>query len=79
MELIDYNKETLELGIKTLETHIMNQGGTVESDVKFDPYKSSLSTTNYQKQKVPSYNQSADGIDSYDPAAVQAEIDKIQQ
>lgn len=56
MELVDYSKETLELAIKTLETHIMNQGGSVESEVKFDPYKSSLSTTNYQKQKVPTHN-----------------------
>jgi hypothetical protein len=55
----------------------MNQGGKIESDAKFDPYKSSLSSTNYQKQKVPTIQESGN-IDTYDPSAVQSEIEKIQ-
>ncbi|TNV72829.1 hypothetical protein FGO68_gene15520 [Halteria grandinella] len=56
----------------------MNQGGKLQNDNTFDPYKSSLSSTNYQKQKVPAL-QDAGNLDSYDPAAVQSEIEKIQQ
>lgn len=52
--MIDYSKEKLEQAIEALEMHIKNQGGQVESSEKFDPYKSSIASTNFQSTKMPS-------------------------
>ena len=69
--MIDYSKEKLEQAIEALEMHIKNQGGQVESSERFDPYKSSIASTNFQSTKMPSVS----NVDSYDPSAVQHKID----
>lgn len=47
VELGEYKKDVLQDGIETLEIHIRNLGGQVESSTKFDPYKSAISSTNF--------------------------------
>jgi hypothetical protein len=43
--------------------------------MKFDPFKSSISSTNFQSTKIPVAKEGP--IDTYDPTAVQSEIQKI--
>jgi hypothetical protein len=61
--------------MEALELHIQNQGGKIKSSAVFDPFKSSLAST-ADSMKIPV--QKSGIIDSYDPSAVQSEIDKIQ-
>lgn len=57
--------------------HIMSLGGQIESHVKFDPYRSAISSTNFNTSKVPVSKEGP--IDVYDPSAVKTEIQKIQE
>jgi len=76
VELTDYRKDILSASIEALELHIKNHGGQVQSTTaKFDPYKSSISTTDFNSMKVPVSKEGP--IDTYDPSAVQTEIQKI--
>jgi hypothetical protein len=61
--------------MEALELHIQNQGGKIQSSAVFDPFKSSLAST-ADSMKIPV--QKSGVVDSYDPSAVQSEIDKIQ-
>ncbi len=77
MELTDYRKDVLTSCLEALELHIKNQGGQVKSGESFDPYKSSISSTTGQSaNKIPV--QKTGPLDTYDPSAVQTEIQKLQ-
>lgn len=80
VDLNEYKKETLTDALYALELHIKNEGGQVKSDAVFDPYKSSIATTDAKKtvQPIPASGKSGGPIDTYDPTAVQSEIQKIQ-
>jgi hypothetical protein len=73
VELARYDKETLHEALEALEDHIRSLGGQIDSGVKFDPYKSTISSTNFQNGKVPVAN------DTYDPTLVQQQIDRIKE
>ena len=55
VELTDYNKDILAAAIEAIQLHIISIGGQVENTgEKFDPYKSTISsTTGEQPMKVP--------------------------
>ena len=74
MEVLDFKMESIKSCMEALELHIQNQGGKIQSTAVFDPFKSSLAST-ADSMKIPV--QKSGVIDSYDPSAVQSEIDKI--
>jgi len=77
-ELIDYRKERLEQGLQALELHVQSLGGQVETKVKlFDPFKASIASTDFQGAKLPPVG--GGSLNTYDAAAVQHEIDRIQE
>jgi hypothetical protein len=45
VELYDYRREVLDDALYALELHIKNQGGQVQSEAAFDPFKSSIART----------------------------------
>ena len=45
VELNDYRREVLDDALYALELHIINQGGQMQSETSFDPYKSSIART----------------------------------
>jgi hypothetical protein len=75
VEVFDFKMESIKSCMEALELHIQNQGGKIQSSAVFDPFKSSLAST-ADSMKIPV--QKSGVVDSYDPSAVQSEIDKIQ-
>jgi hypothetical protein len=75
VEVFDFKMESIKSCMEALELHIQNQGGKIQSSAVFDPFKSSLAST-ADSMKIPI--QKSGVVDSYDPSAVQSEIDKIQ-
>jgi hypothetical protein len=61
-----------------INAHILSLGGQVEvSSGAFNPYQTSISSTNYNKLPVLQQDRMKDNIDTYDPTMVTNEINKI--
>ena len=76
-ELLEYRRDRLDQVLQCLEIHVKNLGGQVQTAVKFDPYKASIASTDFQGGKLPPV--ATGQINTYDASAVQQEIDRIQE
>lgn len=54
-----------------MNAHIVSLGGEVKSDTAFDPFKSAVSSTNYNKMPTPNEK---DLVNKYDPTIMTEEI-----
>jgi hypothetical protein len=59
-----------------LNSHIVNLGGQIQNENKFDPYKTSISSTS-GPAKVPVTKEGP--LDTYDPTVLTQEIERIRQ